>query len=330
MEMIPQWFVISTTIALLLILAFDIFLAFRRPHIPSTRESSAWIIFYVMLAILFGCLLWTVGDTTTASQFITAWLTEYSLSVDNLFIFLLIMARFAVPHKNIQAMLMVGIILALLFRIVFIVIGVQLIQDFSWMFYLFSLLLLYAAGNQLFTTHKDEEHAENHIIRWLRKRVPVTARFYGARLRMSLNGRKVFTPALLVFVTLGTSDAILALDSVPVAFGITQNVFIIIAANIFALMGLRQLYFLLGTLVRRLAYLKYGISAILLFIATKLFITALRDNSLGFINNGHPVLWISDIPTSISLSFIILSISITVLLSLIKLHRTRRGDQVEK
>ena len=320
--MIPQWFVISTTIALLLILAFDIFLAFRRPHIPPTRESVAWIIFYVVLAVMFGCLLWIVGDTSAAGQFIAAWLSEYSLSVDNLFIFLIIMARLAVPQRNVQELLMVGIILALIFRVIFIIVGVQLVNDFSWMFYIFGLLLLYSAANQLFTTHKDEEHAENHLIRWLRKRVPVTARFYGARLRMNLNGRKVFTPALLVFATLGTTDAILALDSVPVAFGITQNVFLIIAANIFALMGLRQLYFLLGSLVRRLIYLKYGISAILIFIAIKLFITALQDNSIPFINGGQPVLWIPEIPTSVSLGFILVAMTVAIIVSLIKLKRS--------
>ncbi|TAL14245.1 TerC/Alx family metal homeostasis membrane protein [Patescibacteria group bacterium] len=320
--MIPLWFIVTTTIALLLILAFDIFLAFRRPHVPPTRESVAWIIFYVTLAILFGLLLWTVADTSTAGQFIAAWLSEYSLSIDNLFIFLVIMVRFAVPQKNVQEILMVGIILALIFRVIFIVVGVQLINDFSWMFYIFGLLLLYSAANQLFTTHKDEEHAENRLIRWLRRRVPVTARFHGARLRMSLDGRKVFTPALLVFVTLGTTDAILALDSVPVAFGITQNIFIIIAANIFALMGLRQLYFLLGTLVRRLAYLKFGISAILIFIAIKLFITALRDNSLPFVNGGQPVLWFPDIPTSVSLGVILVSISVAIIASLVKLQRS--------
>ena len=324
--MIPTWFVISTTVALLLILAIDIFLAFRRPHIPPTRESASWIIFYVMLAILFACLLWTVSGTTIAGQFVTAWLTEYSLSVDNLFIFLLIMANFSVPQKNIQEMLMVGIILALVFRAIFIIVGINLVDNFSWMFYIFSLMILYAAANQFFTSHKDEEHTENKIIKFLRKRVPVTARFHGAHLKMSLNGRKVWTPALLVFATLGTTDAILALDSVPVAFGITQNIFLIIAANIFALMGLRQLYFLLGTLVRRLAYLKYGIASILAFIAIKLFITALHDNSLPFINGGQHFTAIPEIPTSLSLGFILFAMSIAVITSLMKLKRTNAAS----
>ncbi len=321
--MVPTWFVISTTVALLFILAIDIFLAFRRPHIPPTRESTSWIIFYVMLAVLFACLLWTVTDTSVAGQFVTAWLTEYSLSVDNLFIFLLIMARFSVPQKNIQEMLMVGIILALVFRAIFIIVGINLVQEFGWMFYIFSLMILYAALNQFFTSHKDEEHAENRIIKFLRKRVPVTARFHGAHLRMGLNGRRVWTPALLVFATLGTTDAILALDSVPVAFGITRDIFLIIAANIFALMGLRQLYFLLGTLVRRLAYLKYGIASILTFISVKLFITALHDNTLPFINGGQPYTAIPEIPTSLSLGFILFAMSIAVIASLMKLQRTR-------
>lgn len=321
--MIPTWFVIASTIALLLILAFDIFLAFRRPHIPPTRESAAWTIFYLTLGILFACLLWLVTGTGMAGQFVTVWLTEYSLSIDNLFIFLLIMARFAVPQKNVQGMLMVGIVLALLFRAIFIIVGVGLVQQFSWMFYIFSLLILYAAANQFFTSHKDEERTENKLIKLLRKRFHVTARFHGTHIRMNLNGRRVFTPALLVYATLATTDALLALDSVPVAFGITQNVFIIIAANIFALMGLRQMYFLLGTLVRKLVYLKYGISAILAFIAIKLFITALHGNTLPFINGGQHVTFIPEIPTLVSLIFILVAMSIAVIASLMKLGRAR-------
>jgi tellurite resistance protein TerC len=320
--MIPLWFIVSTIVALLLILAFDIFLAFRRPHVPPTRESAAWIIFYVTLAILFSCLLWIVADTALASQFVTAWLTEYSLSLDNLFIFLLIMSRFAVPERSIQAMLMVGIILALLFRAIFIAVGVQLVDEFGWVFYIFSFIMLFAAYRQVTSGEKGEEHTENRLIKLLKKKVPVTARFHGVRLRMSLNGRKLFTPALLVFATLGTTDAILALDSVPAAFAITQSTFLIIVANIFALMGLRQLYFLLGTAVRRLAYLKYGIAAILAFISVKLFITALHDNDLPFLNNGHPITSVPEISTSLSLVIILLIMAIAIITSLMKIRRT--------
>ena len=321
---LPAWFEWASLAAMVALLLADLAIVTRRPHVPSVRESALWVSFYVALALAFAGVLWGVGGGAPAGEFVTGWLTEYSLSVDNLFIFLLIMARIAVPHKNVQEMLMVGIILALIFRAIFIVVGVHLIAEFSWMFYLFGLLLLYTAINQFFTGEKDEENTENKLIKWLRKHVPVTARFHGAHLRMSLNGRKVFTPALLVFATLGTTDAILALDSVPVAFGITQNIFIIIAANVFALMGLRQLYFLLGTLVKKLAYLKYGISAILAFISAKLFITALHDNNLPFINNGQPFHNLPEIPTFLSLAFIVLAMSIAIIASVIKMRHDHR------
>jgi tellurite resistance protein TerC len=324
--MIPVWFIIATIVVLLAILTFDILLAFRRPHVPPTRESAAWIIFYVTLAILFGCLLWWVTDTSIAGQFLTAWITEYSLSVDNLFIFLLIMSRFAVPQKSIQAMLMVGIILALIFRAIFIAVGIQLTENFGWIFYIFSIIMLVAAFNQAIGGEKEEEHTENRLIKLLRKKVPVTARFHGTQLTMKLNGRRLFTPALLVFATLGTTDAILALDSVPAAFAITQSTFLIIVANIFALMGLRQLYFLLGSLVRRLVFLKYGIAAILAFISVKLFITALHDNDLPFLNHGQPITIIPEIPTSMSLAIIIIVMAIAVIASLLHMRRHRSLD----
>jgi len=263
-----------------------------------------------------------VSGGDAAGQFVAGWLTEYSLSLDNLFIFLLIMARFAVPHRQIQSMLMVGIILALIFRGIFIVAGVQLLGSFTWLFYIFSILIFYAAANQAFTTEKDEEHTENRLIRLLRRHVPVTARFHGARIRMSLNGRKVFTPALLVYATLGTADAVLAIDSIPAVFGITQDAFLIFTANIFALMGLRQLYFLLGTLVRRLKYLHYGIAAILGFIGIKLFITALHSNTLPFINGGEAFTAIPEIPTILSLCFIVASITAAVIASLMHMRRS--------
>jgi tellurite resistance protein TerC len=310
---------------LLLILAIDVFLAFRRPHIPSTRESAIWVGVYVLLALIFAVALFVIGDADHASEFVAGWLTEYSLSVDNLFVFLLIMARFSVPKKYQQEILMVGIVLALIFRGAFILLGVQLIEHFSWIFYLFGLFLIYTAVSQAVTNHDDEKENESKLIGWLRKRMSFTRRFEGARLRVVKDGKKVFTPALIVFIALGSTDLVFALDSIPAIFGITTNPFLVFAANVFALMGLRQLYFLLGDLVEKLVYLKYGIAVILAFIGVKLFLHALHDNQLPFLNGGKGFDWAPEIPTLVSLGVIVVAMAIAVVASVVKLRLDRRA-----
>ena len=320
---IPLWFEVGTYVALALILGFDIVLAFRRPHIPSTRESALWITFYVVLALIFAALMYVFAGGEHAGQFIAGWLTEYSLSIDNLFVFLIIMARFAVPRKYQQELLMAGIIIALLLRGIFILLGAALIENFSWVFYLFGLFLIYTAANQAFTGHEDEEETENKLIRFLRKRIAITDRFDGAKLRTTVDSRRVFTPVLVVLIALGTTDLVFALDSIPAIFGITQEPFLVFTANVFALMGLRQLYFLLGDLVDKLVYLKYGIAFILAFIGVKLFFHALHENELPFINGGQHVEWAPEISTFVSLGVIVGAMTIAVIASLIKLRSDR-------
>lgn len=328
---IPLWFEIGTYVGLALILGFDIFWAFRRPHIPSTRESAMWISFYVALALVFAALLLWFDGPEHSGQFIAGWLTEYSLSIDNLFVFLIIMARFSVPRKYQQELLMVGIILALVFRGIFILIGAVIIEQWSWVFYLFGLFLVWTAYRQAFTGHEDEEETENRLIGFLRKRIPITDRFEGAKLRTTLDGRRVFTPVLVVLIALGTTDLVFALDSIPAIFGITQEPFLVFTANVFALMGLRQLYFLLGDLVDKLVYLKYGIAFILAFIGVKLFFHALHENELPFINGGQHVDWAPEIDTFVSLGVIVASMAVAVVASLIKLRRDRaRGIPAEE
>jgi len=317
---IPLWFEIGTYVALLLILAADVFIAYRRPHVPSTRESALWITFYVVLALIFAGLMLVFAGTEHAGQFVAGWLTEYSLSIDNLFVFLIIMARFSVPRKYQQEILMVGIILALVFRGIFILLGAALISNFSWIFYIFGLFLLYTAANQAFTSHDDEEETENKLIRMLRRRIAITDGYEGAKLRTTVDRKRVFTPVLIVFIALGTTDLVFALDSIPAIFGITQEPFIVFTANVFALMGLRQLYFLLGDLVEKLVYLKYGIAAILAFIGVKLFFHALHENELPFINGGHHVEWAPEISTFASLGVIVGAMAIAVVASVIKLR----------
>jgi tellurite resistance protein TerC len=318
---LPAWFEMGTYVVLVLILAVDVFLAYKRPHVPSTRESALWITFYVTLALVFAGLMFLLGDAEHGGQFIAGWLTEYSLSIDNLFVFLIIMSRFAVPRKYQQEILMVGIILALVFRAIFIVLGAQLIANFSWIFYIFGLFLVWTAYRQAFTGHEDEEEMENGIIRFLRKRIPITDEYDGGKLRIVKDGKRIFTPVLVVFIALGTTDLVFAIDSIPAIFGITQSPFIVFTANVFALMGLRQLYFLLGDLVDKLVYLKYGIAFILGFIGVKLFLHALHENELPFINGGEHVEWAPEIGTWTSLIVIIASMAVAVIASLIKLRR---------
>ena len=317
---LPAWFEITSFVVLLLILAADLVLAYKRPHIPSTRESALWVSFYVVLALIFaGLMLWQ-GSVDHAAEFIAGWVTEYSLSIDNLFVFVIIMARFSVPRKYQQEILMVGIIIALVLRGVFILLGAQLIENFSWIFYIFGAFLLYTAVRQVFETHDDMEETESGVIRFLRKRIPITNEFDGAKLRTVIDGKKVFTPILVVFIAIGTTALVFALDSIPAIFGITQDPFIVFTANVFALMGLRQLYFLLGDLIDKLEYLHYGIAFILAFIGVKLFFHALHENEVPFINGGQKVEWAPEISTWTSLAVILSAMAVAVAASLIKIR----------
>jgi len=317
---LPLAFEIGTYVVLGLILLFDLILAFKRPHVPSTRESALWIGFYVLLALIFAGLMLMLGDAEHAGQFVAGWLTEYSLSIDNLFVFLLIMARFAVPKRYQQELLMVGIILALVFRGIFILLGAALIENFSWVFYIFGAFLVYTAIGQVRTGAHDEVERESRMLTWVRKRVAITDEFDGAKIRTTVDGKKVFTPVLMVLIALGTTDLVFALDSIPAIFGITQSPFIVFTANVFALMGLRQLYFLLGDLVEKLVYLKYGIAFILAFIGVKLFFHALHENELPFINGGEHVEWAPEISTWVSLGVIVAAMTVAVVASLIKMR----------
>ena len=286
---LPAWFEIGSLVVLTLILIGDLLLVVKRPHVPSFRESTLWVVFYVVLALIFALLMLLLGDAEHAGQFVVGWLTEYSLSIDNLFVFVVIMARFAVPKKMQQEVLMVGIILALVFRGVFILLGAQLIENFSWIFYIFGAWLVWTAIQQAFL-HREENAEENEsgLVRMLRKRVRISDDYDGIKLRTTVDGTRMFTPILIVFIAIGTTDLLFALDSIPAIFGITQSAFIVFTANVFALMGLRQLYFLLGGLLERLEYLKYGIAFILAFIGVKLVFHALHVNELPFLNGGEP------------------------------------------
>ena len=310
---------------LVLIILGDVLFIFARPHIPSNRESTLWVVFYASLAVIFGFTLWQLfPDTNRASEFFAGWLTEYSLSLDNLFVFLILMARFNVPRKIQQEVLMVGIVMALVLRGIFIAVGAALIEHFSFIFYLFGAFLLYTAYHQAFRSEEDDEESESKLIVWLRKRIDVSKDYDGIKLRTVVDGKRMFTPVLVVFIALAATDVMFAFDSIPAIFGITTDAFIVFTANVFALMGLRQLYFLLGSIVDKLYYLKFGISFILGFIGVKLFLHAMHVNELPFINNGQHIDWAPEIPTEVSLLVILASIVVSALASIVRARRVKK------
>ncbi|WP_426002567.1 TerC family protein [Paenarthrobacter sp. NyZ202] len=314
---LPVWFEVGSFVVLGIILLIDLLLVVKRPHEPSMKEAGLWVAFYVTLALIFAVAMFFFAGHEYGGQFIAGWVTEYSLSIDNLFVFIIIMARFSVPRKYQQEVLMVGIIIALILRGIFIALGAVVIEQFSWVFYIFGAFLLWTAWKQAKDSGEDEENTENALITRLRKVLPMSETFDGGKIRTTVNGKNVFTPMLIVFITIGMTDLLFAVDSIPAIFGLTQSAFIVFTANIFALMGLRQLYFLLGGLMNRLIYLKHALSVILAFIGVKLVLHAMHVNELPFINGGQHIEWAPEIPTFVSLGVIVGTIVIAVVASLL-------------
>jgi tellurite resistance protein TerC len=315
---LPVWFEIATFVGLTVLLLADLALVVRRPHEPSMKEAGLWVGFYVSLALIFGVVILAVTNGTFATEFYAGWLTEYSLSVDNLFVFVIIMARFRVPRYLQQEVLMIGIIIALVLRGLFILAGAALISRFTWVFYIFGAFLVYTAINLLKHRGEEDDYEENALIRQLRKVLPLTPDYEGNKIRVKKDGKRFFTPLVVVFLALGTTDLIFALDSIPAIFGLTREPFIVFTANVFALMGLRQLYFLLGGLLKRLVYLSLGLSFILAFIGVKLIMEAMAENSLPFINGGEHIEWVPHIPIWLSLTIILGTLVVATVASLLK------------
>ena len=323
---LPLWFEIGSLVILTLILLGDLLLILKRPHIPSTRESTLWVVFYVTLALIFAGLMWYFAGGEYAGQFVAGWLTEYSLSIDNLFVFVLIMGQFAVPRRYQQEVLMVGIIIALVLRGLFILAGATIIEQFSWVFSLFGAFLVWTAYRQAFPggDHDSDVKQENFVVRLLRRTIDISDHYDGAKIRTVVGGKKMWTPMIIVFVAIGVTDLLFAIDSIPAIFGITQSPFIVFTANLFALMGLRQLYFLLGDLLDRLRYLHYGIAFILACIGVKLVFHAMHVNELPFINNGEHIEWAPEISTWMSLGVIVVSMAVATIASLVASSREKK------
>ena len=301
----------------------------RRPHPPTAAEAARWTLFYVGLAAIFGVGIWLTNGWVYAQEFYAGWAMEWSLSVDNLFVFILILKAFRVPRENQQKALLFGIVIALLLRLVFILLGAALVARFSWVFFIFGVWLLWTAFSQVKETAtgggEDEEYEENAFIRVVRRVLPITDGFIGDRMLYRHGGRTYLTPLFVVVLALGSADLMFAFDSIPAIFGITSQAFLVFACNVFALMGLRQLFFLVDALLGKLVYLGYGLGVILSFIGIKLILEALHANMLPFINGGRGVEWAPEISVSVSLGVIVVTLMITVIASLVRSAMDEEG-----
>jgi tellurite resistance protein TerC len=305
-----------TILGIVGLLAFDFVFHVRKAHIPTLREAAVWSAIYVGIAILFGVGVLVFGGATTGAEYFAGYVTEKALSVDNLFVFLVIMASFKVPRADQQKVLLFGIVFSLIARTGFIFVGAALINTFAWVFYLFGLILLITAGNLIKPEDSESRPADNIMIRLARKLFHTSEHYDGDKLFTLEDGRRVMTPMLLVMVAIGGTDVLFALDSIPAIFGLTQNVYLVFTATAFSLLGLRQLYFLIDGLLDRLVYLSYGLAAILGFIGVKLILHALHENNIPFINDGRPV-DVVEISTGLSLTVILGVLAVTVLASLL-------------
>jgi tellurite resistance protein TerC len=322
---VPLWGWFLTIGLMAVFLLIDIFVIARRPHVPSMAEAGRHLAFYIAAAVVFGLFVWFEWGGQYAGEFYAGWLTEYSLSVDNLFVFLLIMASFKVPQKLQQSALMIGIVIAIVLRGVFIGLGAVVINAYAWVFYIFGAFLVYTAV-KLATQGEsdDDEFEENRFLKWVEKRFRATTEWNGTRLTVLEQGKRLVTPMFIVILALGTTDLLFALDSIPAIYGLTKEPFLVLTANVFALMGLRQLYFLIGGLLKRLVYLSIGLAVLLGFIGVKLVMHALHENNLPFINGGQPIEGVPDIPISVSLGAIVAILGVTTVASLLKSRRDAR------
>lgn len=319
MQHVPLWVWLASVAGIIALLALSFFTHIRKAHVPSIKEAGAWTAFFVTLAVLFGAGLTWVWGHQHGLEFFAGYVTEYSLSIDNLFVFVIIMSSFAVPREDQQRVLLVGIILALVLRTIFILLGGAAIARFSWVFYIFGLFLMATAAKLAFGGDNDPKEFEpNIVVRLIQRMLPLTDRYDGAKLTTRIDGKRYFTPMLMVMIVIGFTDILFALDSIPAIYGLTSEPYIVFATNAFALLGLIELYFLIGGLLGKLVYLSLGLSLVLAFIGAKLVFQALSTNELAFINGGAPVAWAPEISTPVSLVVIVGILAITTVASLVK------------
>ncbi|MFH8577987.1 TerC family protein [Streptomyces zaomyceticus] len=312
---------VLTILGLCALIGADFFIG-RKPHDVSVKEAGIWTAVWIVLAGLFGLGLWFAGETQASGEFFAGYITEKSLSVDNLFVFVLIMAKFAVPSHLQQRVLLVGVVIALVLRTIFIAAGAAIIANFSWVFYIFGAFLIYTAWKLIQEARSDQEDEipENRVLKMAEKRFGVADRYHGTKLFIKVNGKRVMTPLMVVMLAIGTTDILFALDSIPAIFGLTQDPYIVFTANAFALMGLRQLYFLIGGLLKKLVHLSYGLSVILGFIGVKLVLHALHESGVH----------VPEISIPFSLAFISAVLVVTTITSLIASKRQSQREAAER
>lgn len=305
-----------TVVVLVGLTLFDYFFHIRKTHIPTLREAAVWSAIYVGIAVLFGAGVMLVGGVSKGVEYFACYLSNEALSVDNLFVFLVLIGSFAVPRIAQQKVLLFGIVVAMLARTVFIFLGAAFINVFGWAFYLFAIVLLVTAGNLLRPAESESRSADTAVIRIAKRFLRTSENYDGDRLFTVENGKRVMTPMLLAMIAIGFSDLLFAFDSIPALFGLSRNVYLVFTATALSLLGLRQLYFLLDGLLDRLVYLSYGLAAILGFIGVKLMLHALRKNNVPFINRGKPVP-VAETSTTVSLIVIIVILVVTTVASLL-------------
>ena len=324
---VDPWIWVVTIAVIIGFFVFDFFSHVRVPHAPTMKESAWWSAFYIAISIAFGIGLWYAWGGEHGIEFFSGYITEKALSVDNLFVFLIIMTSFRVPREYQQKVLLIGVVMALVMRGIFIALGAAVINQFSWVFYLFGAFLIYTGWKLTRDSgHNESEDFDNAFIRLVRRVLPTTDDYHGDAITIRMNGRRFITPMALVIVAIGSADLLFALDSIPAIYGLTEEPYIVFTANAFALMGLRQLYFLLGGLLERLVYLSYGLAAILAFIGVKLIFHAMHMNELPFINGGHHIEWAPEIPTWLSLVVIVGILVVATVASLLKTRGANSSD----
>ncbi|MET7638968.1 TerC family protein [Streptomyces sp. NPDC005438] len=312
-----------TVVGLCALIAVDFLIGGRKPHEVSLKEAGTWSAVWIALAALFGMGVWWLGGAQSAGEFYAGFITEKSLSVDNLFVFVLIMAKFSVPSIYQQRVLMVGVLIALVLRAVFIAAGAAMISAFSWIFFIFGGFLIWTAWKLVQDAraeHEEEAYEENRLLKLVERKVPSTDVYHGTKLFIRENGRRLMTPMLIVMLAIGTTDVLFALDSIPAIFGLTKDPYIVFTANAFALMGLRQLYFLIGGLLKKLVHLSYGLSVILGFIGVKLVLHALHESGVHVPEIGIPF----------SLGVICAVLAVTTVTSLVASRRQAAEEADEK
>ncbi|MCX4833251.1 TerC family protein [Streptomyces sp. NBC_00006] len=313
---------VLTVLGLCALIAVDFFIG-RKPHDVSIKEAGIWTIVWIVLAALFGVGVMIWGSSQAGGEFFAGFITEKSLSVDNLFVFILIMAKFSVPTHLQQRVLLFGVLIALVLRAIFIAAGAAVIANFSWVFYIFGAFLIYTAWKLIKEAMSDEEEEdwdENRVLKSIEKKFGVADQYHGTKLFIRQHGKKVMTPLLVVMLAIGMTDVLFAMDSIPAIFGLTQDPYIVFTANAFALMGLRQLYFLIGGLLRKLVHLSYGLSVILAFIGVKLVLHALHESGVH----------VPEISIPVSLSVICGVLIITTITSLIASKKQAERDAAEE